>query len=146
MPSLQWGWRTRFWNFGLIADLGAGTRFIAQAMTGTTLMGFKVNNVTWVDTHFRSAFGLLTHQVGPGAVSGRLEWFGTREHGSLMNPAEENEDGWAATVAGRWPVWRLVTLWLEALHVESERGARARLGLPAKENQNVLQAALRLRW
>ena len=63
-----------------------------------------------------------------------------------MNAAEENESGWAATVAGRMPVWDKVTLFVEALHVESKRGGRARLGLPRKEAQNVLQAALRFRW
>jgi hypothetical protein len=42
--SLQWGWRTRFWNVGLVADLGPSTRLLAQGMTGTTLMGFIPGN------------------------------------------------------------------------------------------------------
>jgi hypothetical protein len=64
-----------------------------------------------------------------------------------MVSAEENEDGWAATLAGRIPVRNLLTLFVEALHIESERGARAtRLGLAAKESQTVVQAALRFRW
>ena len=148
--SLQWGWRTKFWNLGLVADLGPDTRLIAQGMTGTTLMGFvpPVLNTTrrWVDTRYRSAFALLTQRVGEGAMSGRVELFDTRERGSRMNPAEENETGWAATAAGRWPVRDMITLFVEALHVESKRGARARLGLPRKEAQTVLQAALRFRW
>ena len=145
---LQWGWRTRFWNVGMLANLGPETRLIAQGMTGTTLMGFIPTGSTryWVDTRFRSAFALLTHQVGQGALSGRVELFDTKERGSLMNPAEENETGWAATVAGRWPVWEGFTLFVEALHVESERAGRARLGLPPKESQTVLQASLRFRW
>ncbi|HYD24034.1 MAG TPA: hypothetical protein VEB68_04500 [Croceibacterium sp.] len=144
--SLQWGWRTRFWNVGLVADLGPDTRLIAQGMTGTTEMGFNTNNVIWVDTRFRSAFALLTHRVGEGALSGRIEVFDTTERGSRMSPAEENEDGWAATAAVRWPLWNHFTGFLEALHVESKRGARARLGEPRKESQTVLQAALRFRW
>ena len=64
-----------------------------------------------------------------------------------MSPAEENEDGWAVTAAVRRPVWEHFTLFVEALHVESTRGARmTRLGIPAKESQTVLQAALRFRW
>lgn len=147
-PELQWGWRTRFWNVGLVADLSADMRLIAQAMTGTTLMGFIPRNATryWVDTRYRSAFALLTHRVGDGAVSVRAELFDTVERGSRMVAADENEDGWVATAAVRWPVWQMVTLFVEALHVESTRGARSRLGLPAKENQTVLQAALRFRW
>ena len=147
--SLQWGWRTRFWNAGLVADLGPETRFIAQAMTGTTLMGFIPAGTGrhWVDTRFRSAYGLLTHRIGSGAVSGRFELFDTTERGSRMTPTEENETGWAATAAGRLPLWDKFTLFVEALHIESKRGARTtRLGLPRKESQTVLQAALRFRW
>ncbi len=146
--DLQWGWRTKFWNLGVLADLGPETRLVAQAMTGTTLMGHIPPNDTryWVDTRFRSAFALLTHQIGAGAISGRFELFDTEERGSRMSPAEENETGWAATAAGRWPVWDRFTLFLEALHVESKRGARLRMGIPAKESQNVLQASLRFHW
>jgi len=146
--SLQWGWRTRFWNVGVVADLGPSTRLIAQGMTGTTQMGFIPANATryWVDTRYRSVFALLTHQFEQVAVSGRIELFDTNERGSRMNPAEENEDGWAATLAGRLPVIDHLTLFVEALHIESTRGARARAGLPAKESQSMLQAALRFRW
>jgi hypothetical protein len=146
--SLQWGWRTRFWNLGLVADLGPSTRLIAQGMTGTTLMGFIPTGATryWVDTRYRSAFALLTHRIGPGAVSGRFEMFDTKERGSRMNPAEENEDGWAATAAGRWPVADKVTLFVEALHMQSTRAGRARVGIAAKETQTVLQGSLRFRW
>lgn len=145
---LQWGWRTRFWNVGILADLGAGTRLVAQGMTGTTLMGFIPTGEDryWVDTHFQSAFALLTQQIGEGAVSGRFELFDTNERGSLMDPAEENESGWATTAAGRWSIWEGFTLFVEALHVESKRAGRARLGLSPKESQTVLQAALRFRW
>jgi hypothetical protein len=147
--SKQWGWRTRFWNVGAVVDLGPSTRLLAQGMTGTTLMGVIPRNETryWVDTRYSSAFALLTHQFGDIAVSGRFELFETRERGSRMVPEEENEDGWAATVAGRMPVADHLSLFLEALHVESERAARTvRLGLPAKESQTVAQAALRFRW
>jgi hypothetical protein len=146
--SLQWGWRTRFWNVGAVADLGPSTRLIAQGMTGTTLMGFIPANATryWVDTRYRSAFALLTHQIGPGAISGRFELFDTTERGSRMVPAEENETGWAATAAGRLPVMDRLTLFVEALHIQSKRGGRSRLGLASKETQTLVQAALRFRW
>jgi len=144
--SLQWGWRTRFLNVGMVADLPAGLRLIGQAMQGTTQMGFKTNGIVWVDTRYRSAFALLTHPVGAGAVSVRGEWFDTAEHGSRMVHADESENGWAMTAALRYPVWKYATAFLEALHVESDRGARQRAGLPAKEAQTVLQAALRFRW
>jgi len=146
--TLQWGWRTRFGNVGMVADLGPRTRLVAQGMIGSTIMGKVPTNATerWVHTHFRSAFALLSQQIGKGALSGRVEWFGTREMGSRMSNTDEPENGWATTVALRWPLWRRFTGFLEALHVDSTRGARARAGIPAQETQTVLQAALRFSW
>ena len=37
--EMEWGWRTRFDNVGLVADLGPATQLRAQAMRGHTLMG-----------------------------------------------------------------------------------------------------------
>ncbi len=146
--DLQWGWRTKFWNLGLVADLGPNTRLISQGMWGTTLMGVIPANATryWVDTRFRSAYALLTHRLGQGALSGRVELFDTREQGSRMSATDESETGWAATAAGRMPLWEHFTFFIEALHVESKRGARIRAGLPRKQVQTVFQAALRFRW
>lgn len=141
----QWGWRTRFLNVGLSADVGPNTRLIAQGMTGSTIMGFRTNGVRWVHTHFRSAFALVTHDLGAFAISGRAEAFDTRERGSEMS-RDESEDGWALTAAGRWPVTNNLTAFLEALHVRSDRGTRANLGISPVEKQTVFQAALRFRW
>jgi hypothetical protein len=47
--------------------------------------------------------------------------------------------------AVRWPLWDKFTLFVEGLHIEARAGA-ARVGIPAKETQTVLQAALRFRW
>ena len=117
-------------------------------MTGSTIMGFLPSGQTrrWVHTDFRSAFAWLSQQFGKGALSGRIEWFDTKEHGSKMSHADEPEDGWASTVALRWPLWQHFTGFLEALHVESTRGARVRVGIAPKESQTVIQASLRLHW
>ncbi|MDB5707008.1 MAG: hypothetical protein JWN66_4124 [Sphingomonas bacterium] len=141
----QWGWRTRFLNVGLSADIAPGTRLIAQAMTGSTHMGFQTRGVDWVHTSFQSAFALVTHEIGRGAITGRAEIFSTREHGSQMSP-NESEDGWALTGAGRLALTNSLTAFIEVLHVRSDRGTRANLGIPAFEAQTVMQAALRFRW
>ena len=114
-------------------------------MYGTTQMGFKEHEVYWVDTLYRSAYVLVAHEIGKGEITGRAEYFDTRERGSEMNHDEENQDGWALTVAGRWSFTSARTGFLEVLRVHSERGTRARLGLPADETQTVIQASLRLR-
>ena len=144
--SLQWGWRTKFWNLGLNADLGHQTKLLAQAMTGSTLMGFPVNGQPWVHTDFRSVYVLVTHNFGPFALTGRVEGFGTREHGSEMS-SRNSEDGWAWTMAARVPINDHLTLIGEVLNVRSWRGTRVDLGgLPSPfESQSVFQIALRAR-
>jgi len=143
--TLQWGWRTRFVNVGLSADIGPNTRLLLQGMSGATQMGFKTNGVVWVHTKFRSAYALVSQTVGKVTLSGRIEAFGTREHGSEMSPLE-SEDGWAVTAAGRMAITNRLTGFLEVLHVDSARGVRSvNLGIPEREGQTVLQAALRLR-
>ena len=140
----QWGWRTRFWNLGINADLGPRTKLLAQGMAGSTIMGFETNGVPWVHTYFRSAYALVTQTIGKGAITGRVEAFGTREHGSEMSPSE-SEDGVAFTAAGRYSITDKLTGLIEFMHVRSNRGTRANLGIPAFERQTVYQFSLRYR-
>jgi hypothetical protein len=144
-PSGQWGWRTRFWNLGLNADLGPNTRLLAQGMTGSTIMGFRERGVRWVHTRFRAGYVLLTQRVSDkAAITGRIEGFSTHEHGSEMSPLE-SEHGWSSTVAARYMFSDRVTGFLEALNVRSRRGTRAVLGLAPFQAQTVFQASLRIR-
>jgi len=141
--NLQWGWRTRFWNVGLNADLGPNTRLLAQGMTGSTIMGFETNSVPWVHTHFRSAYVLVSQTIDDKtAVTGRVEAFGTRERGSQMSP-DESEHGWSWTAAVRHSLTNNLALFVEALNVRSRRGTRERIGLDPFQAQTVFQAALR---
>ena len=145
--DLQWGWRTRFDHLGATLDLGDKTRLTAQAIDGTTIMGFRgAGGVRWIDMHYRSAFLLGTRQLSKGSVSGRIEAFSTRNHGSRVL-SDDDETGWAATAAARWPLMRHATLLAEALHIDSRREARLREGLDPhqNQNQNVLRLTLRLR-
>lgn len=140
----QWGWRTRFLNLGINADLGPSTKLLSQAMVGSTIMGFKTNDERWVRTRFRSAFVLVSHQLTQKtAVTGRIEAFGTRERGSQMS-REESENGWSWTAAARHSLSDNLTLFLEALNVRSRRGTRTEfLGLRPFQAQTVFQASLR---
>ena len=143
---LQWGWRTRFLNLGLRADLGPHTRLLAQALTGSTRMGQDEDDEEgdyWVDTRFRAAFLRLTHEIGPVALSGRVDLFDTRQRGEYVHP-DDGENGWSLTGAADWHVTDQAQFILEWLHVESDRLARLRVGAPAQENQNVVQASMRL--
>lgn len=142
-PDLQWGWGTRFLNLGARVDLGSRTRILAQALVGTTEMGDEENERYWIETRFRSAFLRLTHQIGPVALSGRYDLFDTRQRGSEVG-SDDSEEGWALTAALDWHLSDQAQIILEGLHVESERGARARLGLAPDQAQDVVQASMRL--
>jgi hypothetical protein len=144
--TLQWGWRTRFWNVGLSADLGPDTKLLAQGMSGSTIMGFQQNGQPWVHTYFRSAYLLLSQRLDNAtSITGRVEAFGTREHGSEMSPLLNDEDGWALTAAVRHTFSPNLTGFLEALNVRSRRGMRTVLGDDPFQAQTVFQASLRFR-
>jgi hypothetical protein len=142
-PTLQWGWDTRFLHFGLRADFGPRTRLLAQALTGTTEMGVEENERYWIETRYRAAYLRATHEMGDVALSGRIDLFGTRERGSEM-AREESEDGWALTGAGRLRLSDEAALLVEGLHVDSRRGTRVRAGVAPRQDQTVIQLALRL--
>ena len=144
-PSGQWGWRTRFANLGINADLGPKTRLLAQGMTGSTIMGFKTAGRRWVHTHFSSAYVSITQTVNDkAAVTARVEAFRTHEIGRQMSP-QESEHGWATTVALRYNLSDNLTGFAEAFNVRSRRGVRANLGLDPFQPQTVFQLGLRLR-
>lgn len=141
--DLQWGWRTRFANVSARVALGPHLTLKAQGMTGSTLMGFPQPDRLWVDTKFRSAFLLATRRFGDAGVSGRIEAFGTRGHGSVLG-AETSEDGWAVTAATRYTVNTHVELLAELLHIASTRADRRRVGLAPHQRQTVGQLSARL--
>jgi hypothetical protein len=140
----QWSWRTRFLNLGARAELGPHTRLLAQALTGSTRMGQDPGeDDVWVETHFRAAYLRLTQEVGPLALSGRLDLFDTRQRGEYVHE-DDDENGWSLTGAADWHLTSQAQLILEWLHIESDRLARLRLGEPAQQGQNIVQAAMRL--
>jgi len=143
--GLQWGWRTRFDHLGATLDLDDKTRLTAQAIDGTTIMGFRgAGGRRWINMRYRSAFLLGTRQLAQGSVSGRIEAFSTRNHGSRV-VSDDDETGWAATAATRWPLVRHASVLAEALHIDSRRDARLREGVVPHQCQNILRLTLRLR-
>lgn len=143
--DLEWGWRTRFDNIGLVIEPADGWQLRAQGLSGHTEMGIEVNERYWVETRFRSAFLMLTRQFERGSVSSRVDLFDARNRGTELT-AEDDEDGWAATLAARREIGEMFTALAEFVHIESTRDARIRSGLSPKQTQDQLQLALRLHW
>jgi hypothetical protein len=143
-PDLEWGWRTKFDNLGLVADLGGGAQLKAQALQGRTHMGYAMDGARWVDNRFRSAFALVTRPFGTFAVTGRVDAFDTGNSGSIVGQ-DYDETGWSAMIAGKRE-WKHITGLIELLHVSSRRRDREDFGLAPRQNQTQLQAEVRMHW
>ena len=140
----EWSWDTRFWALGADVWVSDRTRLRAQAVSGVTLMGYATPEV-WIDVEYRAAYLMLTHTLGDGAVSGRLDVFETEDNTwQAIDPNQE--DGWALTAAWRHPLRDRLDLVLEALHIESDRPSRVTAGVSPEQSQTVVQSALRFRF
>lgn len=142
--DFEWGWRTRFDNVGVVADLGGGASLKAQGLRGRTRMGYEMGGARWIDNRFRSAFVMLTQPVGKVTFAARAEGFATRNRGSLWSD-EYDEDGWSGMIAARRDFQRFSAL-VELLHVSSDSPAREHSGLQPRQRQTQLQAQLRMHW
>jgi hypothetical protein len=137
----EWSWETRFWNLGMRLDLGA-VAVKAQAMTGETLMGYSNANGVWADAGFEAAYVSATKALGPGLGDRDATTISRRDR---TNKGTDNnaEHGWSALAAYRWDVKPNAQIVFEALHIDSFRPDRARLGLSPAQDQTVLQTAFR---
>lgn len=143
---MEWGWRTRFDNIGVTAELAPATTLRAQAMEGRTRMGLIEDGRRWIDDRFHSAFALITQRLSAKtSVSLRGEAFDTRNSGGEVSAAD-NDRGWAFTAAAKHELGSGLTGLVEALHVDSRRTARERIGVAPHQAQNQLQGSMRFRW
>jgi hypothetical protein len=137
----EWSWETRFWNLGMRLDLDA-VAVKAQVMTGETLMGYSNANGVWADMGFEAAYVSANKALGPGSATLRYDHFSTTDR---TNKATDNnaEHGWSGLAAYRWDIRPDSQIVFEALHIDSFRRDRARLGLTPRQGQTVLQTAFR---
>jgi hypothetical protein len=142
--DLEWGWRTSFNHVSLVADLGSGAEFKAQALQGRTRMGFPEPVRRWIDNRFRSAFVLLTRPFGTVGMTARVDAFDTRNRGSEVGD-EYDDAGWSAMLAAKRE-WPHLTGLVELLHVSSRREDREEVGLDPRQHQTQLQAEVRIHW
>jgi hypothetical protein len=140
--DLQWAWATHFLDLGATAHLGDHTRLAAQALSGRTWIGDPEYGHL-ADVAFRSAYLLITHDLGRGALTARADVFDTRDLAPLP-PVANGERGWALTGAWRYPLNDYLDLRLEAMHIDSTRPARVIVGDAPHQGQTVLQSSLRL--
>ena len=142
--AMQTSWRTRFWNLGAMAALDETTEAKAQVMWGNTLVGPDTPWGIPVDVDFTTAYFLLSRAVGTGRITARADWFETADN-SFVATDDNNENGWAATLAYKRPLAEFADLLVEVLHVSSDRPARVpNGGVAARQEQTLVQTSLRL--
>jgi hypothetical protein len=144
----QWAWATRFTNLGASWSPDEHTRILSQVMWGDTRMGFPTPRGVWFDVAFASAYALVSRDVGPGALSGRVDYFETTDRNFRPGVDETDHDwgetGWALTADYRWTLTPWANLLFEVAHVESNRPSRLEAGLDRFQTQTLVQSALRL--
>jgi hypothetical protein len=141
--DMQWAWETRFLNVGMTWEPDEATRILAQAMNGETLMGYWMPGGLWFDVGFKAAYVLAQRRVGDDTLSGRIDWFATEDR-TFRALDDNDEEGWALTAAWRHRISPHLDAIFEAQHVSSKRPARAQAGEAARQDQTVLQSALRV--
>ena len=141
----QWAWDTQFWEAGTRFWLDEDTKIVAQAMSGSTLFGFVNNFGIWSDVNFASAFISGTRKFGDSAITARADWFEVNDK-VQQHRDDNNERGWAATLAYKHKLTESVSVFAEGMHVFSDRYSRyyAQPRLPTEMNETTFQAALRI--
>jgi len=145
VESQQWAWDTRFWNVGASYDLGEHTRILSQVMWGETIEGFPTPQGVWIDVGFRSAYLLATHSFGRDRLTGRVEYFQTRDR-TWQSRDNNDEEGWAATAAWRRDLSANASLFTEVMRISSDRVARGYQAVAREQAQTIVQSSLRLRF
>jgi hypothetical protein len=139
----QTSWRTRFWNLGAMATLGASTEAKAQVMWGNTLVGPDTPWGIPGDADFTTAYLLVSRTLGAGKITARADWFETVDNSFVVDD-NNDEEGWAAALAYKRPLVDFADIIVEVLHVDSDRPSRATNGgIPARQEQTMVQTSLR---
>jgi hypothetical protein len=137
----QWGWETRFTNFGASLSPAPGARLLAQYLTGETKSGWYMPQVV-IDAEFSSFYLLGAWDLGPVEITGRYDSFDVDDQ-SFAAIDNQNETGSAVTLALGRQLMPNVMGRLELMRIDSDRPARTDAGLPAEDQQTVLQTSLK---
>lgn len=143
VKDLQWAWETRFLDLGARWDVNARVRVQAQALNGETLMGFRRRGDRWIDVGFRAAYLMVQRRFGDDLASARLDAFEVNDR-TLQAIDNNDETGWSAAIDWRHRLSTHAALVTEALYVTSDRPSRAYGGAAPRQDQTLVQSALRL--
>ena len=139
----QWAWRTRFAEAGLTWQATEDTKIMAQAMSGSTEMGYRMPDALWFDAGLRSVYVTVERRIGEDAVTARIDAFNVSDR-SFVALDDNTDDGWAATASWRHRLAPHADLLFEGKYIDSRRPSRALAGEASDQGEALLQTALRL--
>jgi hypothetical protein len=141
----QFGWHTRFDSLGIQAGLPGEVGLVAQWLRGSTVWGYFLDGVRFVDADFTAVFVLLTRRFERHRVSLRYDRFEITENDSFpMDANGEVGRGWTAAYA--FDVSEKLAIAAEWLSIRSERPAWEYFGLSPARTETQLQLQARLRF
>lgn len=139
----QYGWKTYFDHLSLQISLPWDIGLMAQWMSGYTAMGPVMSwGARVLDTEFEASYVMLTRMRNGHRFTARYDDFSVEDLDALPMD-DNNESGTALTLAYLRELTPNLTLAFEWLRVDSDRPARAYLGLDPQSTETVLQAQLR---
>jgi len=141
----QYGWTTVFEHIGMQTTLPGEVGFVAQWMSGSTVMGPVMNGAHVVDVEYDSYFALLTRTFEQHRVAVRYDHFDVTQND--QTPAGNNsENGHAWTLNYQYKFSDKVGLALEWLSIKTHRCAFGYYGLSPTVTETQTQVTLRLHF
>lgn len=137
----HYAWETRFSQIAVRFEAPGAIEVTGQAMDGRTQMGPSLPQVLY-DADFSSAYLAAGRDIGPGRLTVRGETFRIRDN-SFRDVDDQDEDGWAVTVAWIQDLRPGVQLRTELQTVDSHRPGLAALALEPDQSEVTGQTAIR---
>ena len=142
----QYAWHSRFITAGYRGDVADRLTLIVQALYGDTQMGprFPPLGKRATDVDYLTAYALLSKFYQRWRFSGRIDYFENRDHDTMRNNYDNDEDGWATTGTAMFKPIESIKLALEIQYIDHERPVRRFTGAPRRFDE--LSARANLRW
>lgn len=140
----QWGWRTDFRHVAMKISLPWKLGFMAQWITGRTIMGPVIGTGTRiVDNDFEAAYVMLTRMHNNHRLTLRYDDFSVSDNDAFPSD-NNNESGDALTLGYIYDHSDNLQIAAEWLRIDSERPARAYVDADPRSTETILQ--VQFRW
>jgi hypothetical protein len=141
----QYAWHTTFDSAALRLQW-RGLELLGQYLWGSTEMGALIQGRTAVDAPFYTAFGMASVVRGRHRLTARYDDFEVEDRDAYQTEDPNAQRGHAWTAAYSFRTGESHRLAVEVVRVESDRAARADLGLPVHATETVGQASFRVKF